>query len=59
MMKFINNELYQGEWKGGEKHGRGIYRFENGDVYDGTWENGKRSGIGEVIDNILLFAMFL
>jgi len=33
-----NGEKYIGEWKDGEKSGKGIYYFENGDIYDGNLE---------------------
>jgi len=32
-----NSDKYIGEWREGEKTGRGIYYFENGDVYDGKF----------------------
>ena len=30
-----NGDRYIGEWKKGEKTGRGLYNFDSGDVYDG------------------------
>jgi len=29
------NEKYEGEWKVGERHGKGIYYYALGDVYEG------------------------
>ncbi len=28
-------DLYEGNWKGGKKHGFGRYSFANGDYYEG------------------------
>ncbi len=39
-----NGDKYSGEWKEGEKNGKGIYEFANGDVYEGYWDKGKRHG---------------
>ncbi len=37
---------YEGNWKRGEKHGKGTYFFPNGDRYEGKWLNGKQHGEG-------------
>lgn len=37
---------YQGEVKGGYKHGRGSEMFSNGDHYEGLYANGKPEGDG-------------
>ena len=34
--------VYDGEWKNGEKHGRGTIINQNGEKREGIWENGKR-----------------
>lgn len=31
-----NGDKYIGEWKEGEKSGKGIYYFGHGDTYDGN-----------------------
>lgn len=41
-----DGSVYKGEFKNGEKDGRGIQRWTEGDVYKGQWLKGKRSGIG-------------
>lgn len=33
-----NGDKYIGEWKDGDKSGKGIYYFGHGDVYDGIYE---------------------
>ena len=40
----VQTGTYNGEWKDGQKHGKGSHRYRNGDVYDGPWVNGKRHG---------------
>lgn len=42
----IYTRVYAGNWKGGLKHGEGIYYYKNGDIYEGEWENDLRSGEG-------------
>jgi len=37
---------YEGEWKSGEIHGKGVATYANGDVYEGTFVAGKRQGEG-------------
>jgi len=49
-----NGTIYEGEWKGEEKHGFGEQKWapvngeENGDCYKGEWENGKMHGQGKI-----------
>ena len=40
---------YQGEWKGGLRHGTGTCTFPSGDVYEGTWVEDTLVGLGVVI----------
>jgi hypothetical protein len=35
-----NGVVYEGEWKGGHKHGQGKMQYANGEVYEGTWCEG-------------------
>ncbi|XP_055984315.1 MORN repeat-containing protein 1 [Sorex fumeus] len=37
---------YEGEWKGGKKHGRGKLLFKDGSYYEGDFEAGEISGEG-------------
>ncbi|MBF0549990.1 MAG: hypothetical protein HQK60_05595 [Deltaproteobacteria bacterium] len=37
---------YQGECKGGKRHGKGTYIWTNGNTYEGEYEDGKRHGPG-------------
>jgi len=45
-----NGNVYEGECKGDNKQGRGMYKFgeesSDGDIYEGDWKDGKRNGRG-------------
>ncbi|CAD2214308.1 TIR protein [Angomonas deanei] len=43
-----NIEVYDGYWKDGMKHGKGVYQWADR-VYVGEWQDGKRSGYGELV----------
>ena len=43
---YKNGDIYEGEFRDGKRHGRGVYRFANGDTYEGEYRNGKRCGYG-------------
>jgi hypothetical protein len=38
--------IYEGNWKGGRKHGKGKMNYSNGDIYVGEWNNDQINGIG-------------
>ncbi len=42
----MNGDRYEGEWRNGRMHGKGVKVMANGDVYNGTWENDKAEGNG-------------
>ena len=42
----VNGDRYEGEWRNGRMHGKGVKVMANGDVYNGTWENDKAEGNG-------------
>jgi hypothetical protein len=44
--RYANGDVYEGEWKAGEREGRGIYRCADGAVYEGEWKAGKMEGRG-------------
>jgi hypothetical protein len=52
---FSSGDVYEGEWKGGMKHGKGTYTWANNDarrldrrsVYDGEWFNDNEHGHGK------------
>ena len=37
---------YDGEWKDGNKHGKGIFTWPDGEKYEGEWKDGKFHGRG-------------
>jgi len=38
IVKYVNGDMYEGEWKDGEKNGRGKLTLSNGKVYEGTFD---------------------
>lgn len=45
----ISGDRYEGEWKGGRRHGVGTETWINGVKYEGEWRDGKRQGFGKVL----------
>lgn len=37
---------YEGEWRLGKRHGRGVMITSAGDRYEGEWFNGEKKGFG-------------
>ena len=37
---------YVGQYKDGEKHGKGTYTWSDGGIYVGNWKDGKEHGKG-------------
>lgn len=53
-MKFIETgQIYEGQWKNGVRHGRGVNYWPDGSVYEGYWRNGAAEGKGK--DNFIFF----
>ncbi|XP_031572949.1 radial spoke head 1 homolog [Actinia tenebrosa] len=46
---YVHLERYQGSYKDGRRHGKGVYYFNNGDIYDGEWRKGRKEGIGTYV----------
>ncbi len=44
--KAKGKDTYEGEFKQGNSHGKGIYTWANGDKYDGQWLNDLKNGRG-------------
>ncbi|XP_034030779.1 alsin isoform X2 [Thalassophryne amazonica] len=40
------SDHYEGHWKEGKMHGRGMYRYASGEVYEGSFQDGVRHGHG-------------
>ena len=49
IMTYNDDGKYEGEFRDGKRHGKGVVIYPNGDKYDGEWEAGKKSGKGVVI----------
>lgn len=45
MHYFQNGARYEGEWKNGKSHGKGILKSEISEFF-GRWVDGKKEGIG-------------
>jgi hypothetical protein len=43
------DEVYDGQWKDGLMHGKGVYIFQSGAIYDGDFLDGKQHGKGVII----------
>ena len=44
---FVNNDVYEGEWKANRMHGRGVLkRSSEPELYEGEWFLGQRNGVG-------------
>ena len=43
------NEVYDGHWKNGLMHGKGVYRFQNGSIFDGEFFNNQQHGKGKLV----------
>ena len=37
---------YEGQFKGSQPHGFGVFQFESGAKYEGTFKDGKKHGVG-------------
>jgi hypothetical protein len=51
-MKYINGDIYIGEWVNDLRHGYGTMTYTNGDVYEGEWKNDLPYGNNEYISSI-------
>ena len=46
MESWSDGSKYEGGYKEGMKHGRGLYQWNDGSMYDGNWQENKISGEG-------------
>lgn len=44
--KWVNGNIYEGQWRGSWRHGKGKIIFANGNMYEGNWNNDTISGFG-------------
>ena len=54
------NGSHMGEWKEGERDGKGVLTYSNGDRYVGYFKNGKRHGEGKymTLENRKMLLLF-
>lgn len=41
--------IYEGQWKKGKRHGKGVLTYPNGSFFDGYWKNGLLHGTGKFV----------
>jgi hypothetical protein len=46
---YKNGSVYDGEWRGGMKHGFGIMKWIDGAKYEGEWQDNRACGKGKFI----------
>ena len=50
-LTYHHGEVYEGEWRAGKRHGRGMELLESsGECYVGEWVDGVRQGAGSLAD---------
>ena len=45
----IHFAIYYGQWKNGERNGRGLQLWKDGSQYEGYWKNDRANGKGRLI----------
>lgn len=45
----VSNEVYEGSWNYGQRHGRGVCLYADGSMYEGSWSRGKEHGRGQLM----------
>jgi len=47
VLSFANGDMYTGDFKGGAKHGRGVFKLKSGEYYDGVFSMNTLNGAGK------------
>lgn len=47
--EFENGAIYEGQWKEGSRHGRGVQSWPDGSYYEGYWRNNQANGKGRLV----------
>lgn len=45
----FNGDTFDGGWRLGRRHGKGVYVFASGSKYEGEWKEGEMTGWGVYI----------
>lgn len=45
--RWANGDTFEGEWKHGLMHGKGIYLYADGRRFHGNWDSGRKNGFGK------------
>jgi len=48
-MTYSNGDVYEGDWRDGNPHGKGKMTYSNGHVYEGDWRDGKHE-VHDLVD---------
>lgn len=48
-MEFEGKYVYEGQWKGDERSGRGVQQWKDGSIYEGYWRKNVAHGFGRLI----------
>jgi hypothetical protein len=46
--EYNNGCRYEGQWRGNQRHGHGIFKWPSGSVYTGEFNNDRRHGDGRM-----------
>jgi hypothetical protein len=46
-MYYEDGSVYEGEWYGDKRNGKGLLRLANGNRYEGSWSNDMKNGAGK------------
>ena len=46
IIKYLNGDKYEGEFKNGNREGYGLYYYSDGNKYEGEFKNGNKEGYG-------------
>lgn len=49
MLFYPDGKRFEGVWRDGKKHGRGVYIFPDGCMYQVIYQEGKKQNAGKVI----------
>ena len=54
MGRYADGRVYEGDWKDGKMHDRGVYRYASGAVYEGDYIRTIRGMAEEWVDMLMV-----